>query len=197
MLKLKLQYLGHLMQRADSLEKTLMLGKNEGRRRGMTENETVEWHHQMDISLCEVQDIVKDTEAWHVTHHGSQRTGQDWTTEQQQQQQQHGPNIPDSYAILFFTTSGFTFTTRHIHDWVSFSLWPSTSLFLELLVISFCSSPVLYWTLLGRLFFQCLIFLHFHSGHGFSWQAYWGDLPFPPPVDHVLPELFTMTIHLV
>ena len=153
----------------------------------------------MDISLCDVQDIVKDTEAWHVTHHGSQRTGQDWTTEQQQQQQQHGPDIPDSYAILFFTTLGFTFTTRHVHDSVSFPLWPSSSLFLELLVISLCSSPVLYWTPsdLGRLFFQCLIFLHFHSGRGFSWQAYWGDLPFPPPVDHVLPELFTMTIHLV
>ena len=46
MLKLKLQYFGHLMQRADSLEKTLMLGKIEGRkRRGMTEDEMVGWHH--------------------------------------------------------------------------------------------------------------------------------------------------------
>ena len=46
MLKLKLQYLGHLMQRSDSLEKTLMLGKIEGgRRRGMAEDEMVGWHH--------------------------------------------------------------------------------------------------------------------------------------------------------
>ena len=48
MLKLKLQYVGHLIQRADSLEKTLMLGKIEGRRReekGMAENEMVGWHH--------------------------------------------------------------------------------------------------------------------------------------------------------
>ena len=49
MLKLKLQYFGHLMQRADSFEKTLMVGKIEGRRRrGMTEDEMVGWHHQLD-----------------------------------------------------------------------------------------------------------------------------------------------------
>ena len=49
MLKLKLQYFGHLMQRADSLEKTLMLGKIEGRRRsGVTENEMVGWHHRLN-----------------------------------------------------------------------------------------------------------------------------------------------------
>ena len=48
MLKLKLQYFGHLMRRTDSFEKTLMLGKIEGRRRGMTEDEMVGWHHQLD-----------------------------------------------------------------------------------------------------------------------------------------------------
>ena len=50
MLKLKLQYFGHLMQRADSLEKTLMLGKMEGRRRkkGATEDEMVGWHHRLN-----------------------------------------------------------------------------------------------------------------------------------------------------
>ena len=49
MLKLKLQYFGHLMQRADSFEKTLMLGKIEGRReKGMTEDEMVGWHHQLN-----------------------------------------------------------------------------------------------------------------------------------------------------
>ena len=49
MLKLKLQYFGHLMRRVDSLEKTLMLGKIEGRRRmGMTEDEMVGWHHRLN-----------------------------------------------------------------------------------------------------------------------------------------------------
>ena len=49
MLKLKLQYFGHLMRRADSLEKTLMLEKNEGgRRRGMTEDKMAGWHHQLN-----------------------------------------------------------------------------------------------------------------------------------------------------
>ena len=57
----------------------------------------------------------------------------------------HGPNIPGSYATLFFTASDFTFTTSHIHNWVSFPLWSSCFIFLELLVIALCSSPVAYW----------------------------------------------------
>ena len=48
MLKLKLQYFGHLMRRVDSLEKTLMLGKIEGRRKGQKEDEMVGWHHRLD-----------------------------------------------------------------------------------------------------------------------------------------------------
>ena len=48
MLKLKLQYFGYLIQRTDSLEKSLMLGNIEGRRRGMTKDEMVGWHHQLD-----------------------------------------------------------------------------------------------------------------------------------------------------
>ena len=48
MLKLKLQYFGHLMQRTDSLEKTLVLGKIEDRRRGVTEDEMIGWHHQLN-----------------------------------------------------------------------------------------------------------------------------------------------------
>ena len=48
MLKLKLQFFGHLMQRADSLEKTLMLGKTEGRRRSGRKDEMVGWHHQLN-----------------------------------------------------------------------------------------------------------------------------------------------------
>ena len=48
MLKLKLQYFGHLMRRTDSLEKTLVLGKIEDRRRGVTEDEMIGWHHQLN-----------------------------------------------------------------------------------------------------------------------------------------------------
>ena len=53
MLKLKLQYFGHLMGRAVSLEKTLMLGKMEGRRRRGTEDEMIGWHHRLDGHECE------------------------------------------------------------------------------------------------------------------------------------------------
>ena len=78
MLKLKLQYFGHLMRRADSLEKTLLMGKIEGkRRRG---RQRMRWLDSiidsMDMSLSKVQERVKDREAWYAAIHG---VAKNWT----------------------------------------------------------------------------------------------------------------------
>ena len=85
-----------------------------------------------------------------------------------------------------------TFTTERC-----ICLDPATSFLLKLLVVVLCSSPVACWTHsdLGGLICQCHIFLSFYTVCGVltSQQVYWGGLPFPPPVNHILSELSSMT----
>ena len=101
------------------------------------------------------------------------------------------PNIPSFYAIVFFIASDFTFTTRHIHNWALFLLWPSCII----LSRGISNYPLLFpGSILdifqpGGLISFCLFILLMR----FSWQEYWSGLPFPPLVGYILSELFNMT----
>ena len=87
MLRLKLQYFGHLMQRTDSLEKTLMPGMIEGRRRRWQQR--MRWldsiTDSMNMNLSKLREMVKDKEAWCAAVHEITKNGHDWATEQEKQ----------------------------------------------------------------------------------------------------------------
>ena len=97
--------------------------------------------------------------------------------------------------LLFFTALNFTFTTRHIHNWMSFLLWPYC-FFLSGATSNcplLCPSSTLdtFWLRgLSSIFISFSFFILFR---GLSQQEYWRGLSFPPPVDHILSELFAMT----
>ena len=85
MLRLKLQYFGHLMWRTDSLEKTLMLGMIEGKRRkGQQRMRWLDSIMSLDMSLSKLWDIVKESEPWHASVHGVAKIRHDLATQQRQ-----------------------------------------------------------------------------------------------------------------
>ena len=114
-LMLKLQYFGHLMQRVDSLENTLMLRKVEGRRR--RGQQRMRWLNgitdSMDMNLSKLQDMVKNRQTWMLQSMQLQRTGHDWVTEQQQQFISLCSSLMYSIDILCLVTS-YSVEIQHI-----------------------------------------------------------------------------------
>ena len=128
-LKLKLQNFGHVMRRADSLEKTLMLGKTEGgRRRGQQRMRRLDGSmDSMDMSLSKLQELVMDREAWRAAVHGV-RVRHDWATEL-------------NWCLIHFAATTLCSTGGYITVYCSIFLQGTFGCFLQ-----FESPPVVLWT---------------------------------------------------
>ena len=165
MLRLKVQYFGHQMQRIDSFEKTLMLGKIEG-----GEGDDWGWGGWMASPTRWTWVWVNSGIWWWTGKTGLlqsmvlQRVGCDWETELNWVYLDRRPDIPGVCAALFFTALDFPFTTRHIHSRRYFPLWPNHFIFSG--VISNCCllfpNSILNTFQPGGLMFRCHIFMSFH-----------------------------------
>ena len=161
MLKLKLQYFGHLMRRADSLKRPWSGKDWRQEEKGTTEGEMVGWHHRLGGHEFEQALGVGDGQ-------GSLACCSPWGCKESDTTERlnwtDGLDIPGSYAMLFFTTLDFTFTTRHILNWASFPLGPASSFFLKLSLLF--PSSILDTYQPRELIFWYHIFLPFHTVHG-------------------------------